>query len=122
MTDYRSMLDKAFLGSWDLPVGRDAVVTIDRVEAGTVTNGTKSQRKPILFMSGLKGPLPKPMVCNATNAKTIAAMYGTHVEEWSGKRIALFVGRASFGGVEMDAIRIRPTIPQSAPKKDEAAK
>lgn len=116
MTDYRKMLDKPWLGAWDLPEGRDAVVTIVRVEAGKVSNGTKESRKPILHLEGSRGPLPKPMVANATNCKTIASLYGTHVEQWVGKPIALYIGKATFGGQECDAIRIRPTAP-TAPKQ-----
>lgn len=112
MTDYRKMLDKPWLGAWDLPESRDAVVTIARVEAGKVSNGTKESRKPILYLATQNGTELKPMVCNATNGRTIASIYGTHVEKWQGQPISLYVGKAMFGGQECDAIRVRPTAPK----------
>jgi hypothetical protein len=119
VTDYRKMLDKPWLGAWDLPEGRDAVVTIARVEAGKVSNGTKESRKPILYLETASGPISKPMVCNATNGRTIATLYGTHVEKWQGQPIALFVGKANFGGQECEAIRVRPVAPKMPkPGKD----
>lgn len=116
MTDYRKMLDKPWLGAWDLPEGRDAVVTIAKVEAGKVSNGTKESRKPILYLTTSTGAELKPMVANSTNCKTIASMYGTHVEKWAGQPIALYVGKAMFGGQECDAIRVRPTAPKLTAK------
>lgn len=114
MPDYRSMYDKTYLGSWDIPEDRDAIVTISRVEAGKVSNGTKSDRKPLVYVIGRSGAeLPKPIVLNATNGKTIAAIYGTKTEAWAGKPIALYRATVQgVGGGMVDAIRIRPTAPQ----------
>jgi hypothetical protein len=116
VTDYRSMYDKQFIGSWDLPDDRDAVVTITRVEAGKVSNGTKSDRKPLVYVTGRDGKeLPKPIVLNATNGKTIASLYTAKVESWLGKKIALYKTTVQgVGGGVVDAIRIRPTVPDSS--------
>src|SRR5690554_4945273 len=87
MTDYRKFFDKEYLGHWDLPEDKDAVAVIAKVEAGELHNpGKKADKKPILTFEGKD----KRMVVNATNAKTIAAMYGPHVEDWIGKPVALF--------------------------------
>lgn len=118
MTDYRSMFDRDYLGAWDLPKDRDAVVTIEKVVAGTLSNGTKKSKKPILFFAGKE----KGMACNKTNAKAIAAMYGNDVSQWVGKRIALYPTTTSFGSEQVECIRVRPTPPQPKTKQqDEAA-
>lgn len=115
MTDYRSMYDKQFMGAWDLPDGRDAVVTITRVEAGKVSNGTKSDRKPLVFIAGRDGKeRPKPIVLNATNGKTIASLYSPKVEAWVGKRITLYKANVqAVGGGTVEAIRVRPSAPSA---------
>ena len=109
MPDVRQFFDKAYLYAFDLN-GRDVTVTIDKVVGGTLTGtGGKSSKKPILFFRGAK----KGLALNITNAKTIAAMYGGSFksEDWIGKRVTLYPSRTSFGGTEMDCIRIRPMIP-----------
>lgn len=109
MADYRSMFDREYVGSWDLPRGQDAIVVIREVKAATLTNGTKSNKKPVLFFEGKE----KGMVCNKTNAKTVAALYGNDVTAWIGKPIALYVSetRDPSSGGNIDCIRIRPTAP-----------
>lgn len=117
-THYRTMYDKEFLGSWDIPADRDIIVTIESVKgAELVAIGGKKNKKPVLAFVGKE----KKFVCNVTNAKAIAGMYGVYVEAWKGKRIALFVTqtRDPSTGREIDCLRVRPTAP--AAKKQEAA-
>jgi len=109
-THYKSMYDKDYLGSWELPPGRDIVVTIESVKGGELTAiGGKKSKKPIISFVGKE----KKFVCNVTNSKAIAGMYGVYVEGWKGKRIALFVAQTrdpSTGG-DIDCIRVRPVAP-----------
>ena len=37
MPDYRSMFDREYIGAWDLPPGRDAVVVIREVKGAELT-------------------------------------------------------------------------------------
>ena len=107
-TDYRTMFDKDFIGAWSLPEGKDVTVTITKVTGGQLTGvGGRKTRKPVIYMQGTD----KGMALNATNSKTIAAMYGNYVEEWAGKRITLFKTMTTFGSEQMECIRIRPRIP-----------
>lgn len=116
------MYEKQFVGSWDLPEDRDAVCIIERVEPGKVSNGTKTERKPLVYVRTAKGPLEKPIVLNATNMKTIANLYGFKVESWIGKPIALFKAQVpGVGGGVVDAIRVRPTAPAIPTRGEEAA-
>lgn len=112
MADYRTMFDKEHIGAWDLN-GKDAVVTIEKVVAGKVGRGAQAEKKPILHFVGKT----KTMVCNVTNARTIAAMFGNETKAWVGKKIAIYPTVAMFGGKEVDAVRVRPQPPRGASKE-----
>lgn len=120
--DYRTMFDKQHLGAWDLvdrKTGkpRDFTLTISKVVAGTLQKpGTsKKNRKPLISFEGAT----KTLACNATNAATIAGMYGNDTRAWVGKRITLYPTTTKFGGDVVDCIRIRPVVPGSGVKTDE---
>lgn len=107
MPDYRSMYDREYIGHWDLGT-KDVPLTIASVKGGELTAiGGRKSKKPILHFEGKE----KGFVCNKTNAKTIAAMYGVHTEDWVGKKIILFVSttRNPDGGGDVECIRVRPT-------------
>lgn len=118
MTDYRTFFDKDYIGAWSLPDGKDVTVTITRVTGGQLTGvGGRKTRKPVIYMAGTE----KGLALNATNSKTIASLYGNHVEEWVGKRVTLFKTTTSFGSETMECVRIRPKVPpeksaENAPK------
>ena len=107
--DVRLMYDSKYIGAWDL-LGNDVTVTIAKVSGGVVEgeNGRKD-RAPLLHFKGW----PKPMVCNKTNMRTIAAMYGTFAaESWLGKRVTLYATKCKAkGGGDVDCVRIRPKVP-----------
>lgn len=118
-TDYRSLYDKDFIGAWDLK-DRDVTVAITRVIAGSLTSvGGRKSKKPVIYMKGTE----KGFAVNSTNGKTIAAMYGTYVEEWIGKRITLYksMTRSPQGDGEVECIRVRPAIPAAKVKDDTIA-
>ena len=110
-TDYRSMYDRDYIGSWELPEGHDLIVTIESVKGGELNNGARKTKKPIITLAGRD----KKFVCNKTNAKAIAGMYGNIVDNWKGKRIAMYVSttRDPSTGGDTPCIRVRPTIPSS---------
>ena len=110
MTHYQQLYDRDYLGSWDLPEGQDLVATISVVKAGELTAvGGRKNKKPIISIDGQD----KKFVCNKTNAKTIATMYGNHVEKWAGKKIALYISttRDPSTGGDIACIRVRPATP-----------
>jgi hypothetical protein len=120
MSDWRNMFDRDYIGHWDIGEGRDAVVVIATVEAKKVGEGIpgrKADRKPILKFEGKD----KGMVCNKTNAKAIAAMYGNDTREWVGKPIALYVTTTSSPDGTVPCIRVRPTPPKPKTQKNEVA-
>lgn len=110
--DYRSFMDKPYLGSWDILGKGDVTVTIARVERGEFNNKGKIDKKPLIFFEGAK----KGWIANSTSCAIISELYKTTiVQEWIGKKITIFVGKApKVGGRPgelVDAIQIRPVIP-----------
>jgi hypothetical protein len=121
MTHYRQMYDRDYLGSWDLPEDKDVTVTIEHVKGGELTAvGGKKNKKPIISFVGKE----KKFVCNVTNAKAIAGMYGNHVEKWAGKKITLYVSttRDPSTGGDIPCIRIRPRVPAAGNPPEAPAK
>ena len=118
-TDYRSLYGKEWLGSWDLK-DDDVTVTIVACTGGELTSvGGRKSKKPVLSIKGTE----KKLALNATNGKTIAALYGKHVEGWAGKRITLYKSstRSPDGTGDVECIRIRPNAPpakKSATEED----
>lgn len=111
MTDYRSMYDSDYIGHWDLPQGKDVVVTIERVEARELrVVGKETKKKPVVFFKGKD----KGMVVVKTNGKAIAGMYGTETAAWVGKQISLYRTTTQMGRDTVECIRVRPTPPAAA--------
>lgn len=107
--DYRQFMDKNYLGSWDVPEGGDLVLTIDHAARDDVKNERGSERKLTIHFVEDK----KPMILNATNSKRITEAYGSpKVEDWAGKRIAIYTEKVTAFGGKTDALRIRPYPPK----------
>ena len=118
MSHWRAMFDNKYLGSWDLPEGRDCALVMERVEAGTLTSmGGRSDKKPIVFFEGKS----KGMALNKTNAKAIAGMYGNDTRKWAGKAIAIYVTQTQSPDGVVPCIRVRPTPPKKQRATDGAA-
>ena len=107
--DYRKFMDKNYLGSWDVPDGEDLILTVDKAARDDVKNERGTERKLTLhFVEDYK-----PMILNATNSKAISEAVGsTKVEDWSGKRIAIYTTKVTAFGGTTDALRIRNYPPK----------
>ena len=107
--DYRKFMDKNYLGSWDVPDDGDLILTIDHAARDEVKNERGSERKlTIHFVEDYK-----PMILNATNSKAITAAHGSSkVEDWAGKKIAIYTTKVTAFGGTTDALRIRTTAPK----------
>jgi hypothetical protein len=104
------MFDSQYLGAWDL-VGRDVTVTIREVEAGKLTApGGRTSKKPVIYFQGKE----KGLALNKTNAKIVAAMYGTDTEHWVGQQITIYPTKTEMQGETVDCIRVRPGAPSKA--------
>lgn len=108
MTHWRSMMDREYLGAWDLPTERTAEIVDVRGVKLPGAGEIKANRKPVLTFKNTE----KKLIVGATIGKTIAGMYGPNVEDWKGKRITLYATTTrSKGGETVECVRVRPTIP-----------
>jgi hypothetical protein len=118
-TDCRSLFDSKYLGSWDVAGKKDAVLVIDRCEGQTIKGTTGEEKKaPVLYFRNVSDT-KKGMVLNKTNTKTLIKLHGAFIEDWPGKRIAIYAGRTNAFGEEVDCLRIRPTVPPTPLKPGE---
>lgn len=96
--------------------GRDVTLTIAAVskESLQMTDGGKKAKMVLRFKETMK-----KLVCNKTNADSIAQMYQTKAEAWVGKRITLYPTKCLAFGDMVECVRIREAAPAangSAPK------
>jgi hypothetical protein len=111
MTPWKKLMNKNYLGSWDLEDGKDTILTIKHAYTDDVMNPQSGTEKCLLI--DFEEPNFKPMILNNTNCKAIEkATDSKYIEDWAGKRIALFVVSISAFGEVTDAIRVRPTAPR----------
>src|SRR5512139_2427908 len=94
--------------------GKNPVVTIEDVTVKEFKDQDGSTKKKLMvsFVGASKA-----LVCNVTNARRIAHLYGADYAEWAGKKIKLQVDMVDFGGQVKDGIRVYP--PAAARPKDE---
>lgn len=115
MTHYKKLYSRDYIASFDLG-DKDVTVEVAHVKQANLRK-LKNKRetieqRPVLYFKGReKGP---GMVLNPTNGKTMASLYGVHVEEWVGQKVTLYVDhnvRNPSGGGPVDGLRIRPVKP-----------
>lgn len=88
--------------------GKDVTLTIVDVKREELRiRGGKSEVKPIIYFRETK----KKLVCNKTNADSIATMYGDKADDWIGKRVTLYPTKTPCGRDMVDCIRVREKIP-----------
>ena len=113
MPDVRGMFDRKYIGAWDLVdrAGKpyDVTARIARVVREELMNEKKkTSNKPIVYFE----KAARGFALNKTNMKIIMGMYGPNTDDWIGKLITMFPTKAQFGSETVDAIRVRPRIPQ----------
>jgi hypothetical protein len=90
--------------------GNAAVVTIASAEIEELGKGNQKDKKLVLGFRGKE----KKLVCNVTNANTIAKLYGDDTEGWIGQRITLLPREVEFQGEMVLAIRVSLQKPAGA--------
>jgi hypothetical protein len=95
--------DNRYVAAYELG-GKDVTLKIKAAGSASVDGPKGAKRKLIVTFEGAR----KPFLANATNCKTIAAMYGTDVENWVGKTITLFPTTTSSPDGVVECIRVRP--------------
>lgn len=109
-THWKRLTNPDYLGAYALNPGEDLILTIKNAgkEAFVGTSGKREEGILVHFIENVK-----PMICNATNAKTITKVAGSpYVEEWKGARISLYSQEVSAFGETVDALRVRPYAPK----------
>lgn len=112
---YQKLFDSEYLGAWNMTDDEDQPVdkslTIDRIEKKVIKSQRGEETKPVIYFRGV----PKPMICNKTNARMIAGMHGVDVAKWTGKRITLYQATTTTKDGDVPCIRVRPTAPPDQP-------
>ncbi|MDD4564798.1 MAG: hypothetical protein PHE79_04905 [Eubacteriales bacterium] len=109
-THWKKLNNPDYLGAYALDPGEDMILTIKSAGKETFvgTAGKKEEGLLVHFKENVK-----PMICNATNAKTITKVAGSpYIEDWPGTRISVYSQEVSAFGDTVDALRIRPYAPK----------
>lgn len=109
--DYRKMYDdKEHMYAYDLDglPNRERTLEIASVSRGELTGeqGRKTKKPMVAFVGE-----PKKLALNKTNGKTIAKLYGTDTEQWTGELVTVFATTTEFGGETVACIRVKPQRP-----------
>jgi len=109
-THWKKLFNPTWLGSWDFDPGQDKILTISKVTQEEVVNGDgKKDTVPVVHFAEDE----KPFIVNVTNSKAIDQAAGSHyIEDWIGKKIALYVTQVKAFGTVTDAVRVRPVAPK----------
>ena len=111
-THWKKLQNPDFIGAWALDPGKDLIVTIKNVSEERVIGAEGKKDDCIVLRFAERGI--KPMILNATNAKTISKLAGSpYIENWTGIAIQIYVDRniKAFGTVT-EGLRIRPNPPR----------
>ena len=108
-THWKKYTNPDYLGSYAFQPGEEKTVTIKEVKRELVfnPNNGKEECTVVHFVEDVK-----PLILNATNAKTISKVWGTpYIEDWPGRKITLKVKKISAFGEMVDAVRVSPDRP-----------
>lgn len=125
LTHWKKLTNPNYIGAYSLQPGEERIVTITKVVRENVKGiDGKSEECTVAHLHN-----EKPMILNATNCKTISKIYQTpFIENWAGKSIIIYAAKIKAFGEEIEALRVKPTKPesleltQSHPKWKEAVK
>lgn len=109
-THWKKLNNPDYLGSYAFQPGEEKTLTIKEVKRELVYNPSGSGKEEctvVYFQEDVK-----PLILNATNAKTITKVWGTpYIEDWPGHKIILKVKKISAFGEMVDAVRVSAERP-----------
>lgn len=114
MPSINDLFPSRWLKHEDLPDDEDLVMTIKGVTSEEVGQGDDRETKAVIWFR----ETDKGLVLNKTNATAIAQAHGDDTDDWTGKKIALFVSEVEFRGKMTLAIRVRLRKPKAAAAKE----
>lgn len=108
-THWKKLVNPDYLGSYSFQPNEEKILTIKEIKRDKVIgNGGKKQECTICFFVENE----KPMILNRLNSKIITKIYSTpYIEEWITKKIQIYVEKVDAFGETVDALRVRPFIP-----------
>lgn len=109
-THFKKLRDPNYFGAHSILDGEhtELTVTIKQVAPGQVKTERGTEDVTLLHLVD-----HKPLILNATNGEQISKTLDTpFVEDWSGKRITLYVKRIKAYGDWVDAVRVKPSVPK----------
>lgn len=112
MPSLHDMYPSKYLSAHDIPE-EGVVVTIDDVIMEKMQDGVL---KPLISFK--EHTIEKGMICNKTNATTIAKLYGDDTDEWIGARITLYPTETPMNGEMKACIRVRSKKPGAPAAKN----
>lgn len=113
-THWKQNFSYKYTGAYELLPGETKTLTIQRICREDVKN--TSGQDELCTVAYFKES-SKPMVLNKTNCKTLEKLYGPYLEDWQGKRIMIESRKVKAFGDEVDALRIKKTIPEPEQKE-----
>jgi hypothetical protein len=120
LTHWRKLRNADYIGEYCMPLdGSEIILTIAKVESKEIASGDRKKQELVIHFQERNW---KPMIVNATNAKTIQKIAKSKfVEKWIGVQIQLYVDRniKAFGEIH-EGLRIRTFAPKptAAPTPD----
>jgi len=108
-THWKKFCNPDYLGAYSLSPRQELILTIKSVGREMIIGdkGKKQECTVIHFEEA-----QKPMILNRLNSKTISIIYLTpYIEDWPGKKIQIFATMVDAFGEQVEALRIRPFIP-----------
>lgn len=111
-THWKKLHNPDYLGAYSLDQNGKYIelqVVIESVTKKPVKGPDGKDEECII--ANLKGN--KPMILNATNCKTLAKLFNSpHIEDWTNKKITIYVAKIKAFGDLHDALRIKPELPK----------
>lgn len=113
-------VDSEYLGSGQLELDEDYVLTIDKLWQGRISTGGKAEQQIVISFKEktINGVEVKPMILNATNRRTLKTLYGSDsAAALEGKQIIIYVEtgvRDPRTGGTTEGLRIRARRPSPA--------
>ena len=103
------MFPSKYLKAGDLPEDGAFPVTIEKITIEEI--GARKDQKPVIHFE----ELDKALVCNKTNANTIAKVTGSkETDDWIGTKINLRRAEVEFQGEMVESIRV--SLSKASPK------
>lgn len=112
-THWKKLANPDYLGAYALDPGKDKVLTVKSVSEENIV-GADGKKEDCIIVR-FREPV-KPMILNATNAKSIQKLAKSpYIEDWVGMRIQLYAAKIKAFGEVVEALRIREFLPKDEP-------